>query len=356
MNTRAWSRRGLLKLLKPLLLARAWVPPPPTWVAAPPRPGATIAPTPSSCSSPSPSSPKAGVGSGFAFSEDVDGAGPRARRIGFGGGSWPDKAHGLNRLGYIHETVVENAGQLAESRYFGFMSTSQEERLDEARNALKPGQESALFSAIRGESRRGAYSARFTRFVSKDAVSWRMWKNVASAAERSFDGECLSSHDERGTPGASDKILTTLLYALLRVRENNFQPSRTVFIYGGVQRCLETVSSPDPKLGEKLRQRGFVTCADSVVHMIGTIRNLQTGARTRFSVWWDRDSQSVCPCASSSNPAPSCAWLSKPIASLPSRLPRRASRSKTGPSRYPGSPRFSPSCRLYKEECMKPLR
>lgn len=81
----------------------------------------------------------------------------------------------------------------------------------------------------------------------------------------------------------------------MRVRESNFQPSRTVFIYGGVQRSLETVSAPDPKLGDKLRQRGLVTRAESVVHMAGTTRNLQTGAKTRFSVWWDRDSQSVLP-------------------------------------------------------------
>ncbi len=294
MNARTWSRRGLLRLLKPLLLARAWAP------AANLGGGAAAARRYYRADAvvmlfSVPIFSKAGVGSGFAFAEDVDASGPRARRVGFGGGSWPDKAHGLNRLGYIHETVVEAAGQLAESSYFGFMSTSQEERLDEARNVLKSGQQPALFSAIRGESRRGAYSARFTRFVSKDAVSWRLWKNVASAAERSFDGECVSSREERGTPGASDRILTTLLYALLKVRENGFQPSRTVFIYGGVQRSLETACSPDPRLGEKLCQRGVVTRAESVVHMVGTTRNLQTGARTRFSVWWDRDSQSVLP-------------------------------------------------------------
>ncbi len=294
MNMRTWSRRGVLKLLKPLLLARAWAP------AANLGGGVAAARRYYRADAvimlfSMPIFSKAGVGSGFAFAEDVDGAGPRARRVGFGGGSWPDKAHGLNRLGYIHETVVEDAGQLAESRYFGFMSTSQEERLDEARNALKPGQQSELFSAIRGESRRGAYSARFTRFVSRDAVSWRRWRNVASAAERSFDGDCVSSREERGTPGAPDKILSTLLYALLMVRESNFQPSRTVFIYGGVQRSLETVCAPDPHLGDKLRQRGLVTRAESVVHMVGTTRNLQTGAKTRFSVWWDRDSQSVLP-------------------------------------------------------------
>ncbi len=238
---------------------------------------------------------KTGVGSGFAFVEDLPGTGSRTRRLGFGGGSWPDQAHGLNRLGYIHETVVESSGQLAESDYFGFMSTSQEERLEEARAALEKAQPEALFSAIRGETRPGVYSARFTRFLSRDAVNWRLWQKVASAAEKSFDGECVSKREEHGSSGGPENVVPTLLYSMLRVRENGFAPTRGKFIYGGVQRSLETSTTPDAKTGEKLRQRGMVANAKSVVHTTGTIRNLKTGNKTRFTVWWDKDSSSPLP-------------------------------------------------------------
>jgi len=238
---------------------------------------------------------KAGVGSGFAFVEDLEGSNSRTRRLGFGAGSWPDKAAGLNRLGYIHETVVESSGNLAEAEYFGFMSTSQEERLEEARAALNQKQQEALFSAVRGETSRGAYSARFTRFLSRDAVNWRFWRKVAAAAEKSFDGDCLSRREERGSPAKPETVIPTLLYSLLRVRESGFAPVRTTFIYGGVQRSLETSSAPDARMGEKLRERGIVTNAKSVVHMTGTIRNLKLGTKTHFSVWWDRDSDSALP-------------------------------------------------------------
>lgn len=238
---------------------------------------------------------KAGVGSGFAFVEDMEGSGSRTRRLGFGGGSWPDKASGLNRLGYIHETVVESSGSLAQSNYFGFMSTSQEERLEEARAALNASQQESIFSAVRGETRPGTYSARFTRFLSRDAVSWRFWHKVAYAAEKSFDGACLSNREERGASGNPEMVLPTLLYSLLRVRESGFTPLRTTFIYGGVQRSLETSAAPDAKTGEKLRQRGIVANAKSVVHMTGTIRNMKLGTKTHFSVWWDRDSASMLP-------------------------------------------------------------
>jgi hypothetical protein len=238
---------------------------------------------------------KAGVGSGFAFVEDIEGAGSGERRLGFGAGSWPDQAAGLNRLGYIHETVTESSTGLSQSSYFGFMSTSKEERLEEARAALNQKQQEALFSAVRGETSRGTYSAQFTRFISRDAVNWRFWRKVADSAEKSFDGECISHREERGSPGNPETVIPTLLYSILRVRETGFSPLRTTFIYGGVQRSLETNSTPDAKMGEKLRGRGIVTNPKSVVHMTGIIRNLKLGTKTSFSVWWDRDSNSALP-------------------------------------------------------------
>ena len=89
--------------------------------------------------------------------------------------------------------------------------------------------------------------------------------------------------------------MPTLLYSLLRVRETGFAPLQTTFIYGGVQRSLETSSAPDVKMGEKLRERGIVTNAKAVVHTTGIIRNLKLGTKTRFSVWWDGSSNSELP-------------------------------------------------------------
>lgn len=299
MNSHSWSRRELLSLIKTLALA-------PLGARLFASPGAGVGGGEGATRRyfradavimlfSIPIFSKAGVGSGFAFVEDLQGAGQRTRRLGFGGGSWPDQAHGLNRLGYIHETVVESSGQLAESDYFGFMSTSQEERLEEARAAMANTQPEALFSAIEGKTRPGAYSARFTRFLSRDAVNWRLWEKVASAAEKSFDGDSLSKREEHGSSGGPRNVVPTLLYSMLRVRENGFAPTQGTFIYGGVQRSLETSTAPDTKTGEKLRRRGMVANAKSVVHTTGIIRNLQTGNKTRFTVWWDRDSASPLP-------------------------------------------------------------
>jgi hypothetical protein len=237
---------------------------------------------------------KSGVGSGFAFVED-HGA-PGTRRYGFAGGSWPDRAHGLNRLGYIHEDIVEVNGAYDSARYFGFMTTAHdEEKMDEAREALKNGTGENLFTAIHGESRRGAYSARMTHFESPGAGGWRIWRTIAAAAERSFAGACVSDRVETGTPPDPATSLPTMLYSILRFREGGFRPGRTLFIYAGVPRELVTTVASDPRAGERLRQRGLARQASSVVHMTGVTRNVKTGAKTRFHVWWDRDTATPLP-------------------------------------------------------------
>jgi hypothetical protein len=295
MILRTITRRGLFMALKPLLLARAWAP-----LCATVGAGSTATRRYYRADAvitlfSMPIFSKSGVGSGFAFEEEVEQSGARARRLGFGAGSWPDRAHGLNRLGYIHENLVETNGQLTESRYFGFMTTSQEERLEEARAAMKNDQQSALFSAIQGVSERGSFSARFTRFISKDAVSWRKWRRIADEAEKSFAGDCVSDRAEHGKPRNPDATLPTLLYALNRAREAGLRSTKTVFIYGGVQRELTTESAADPKMGEHMRERGLIGNAKSVMHLSGMTRNLQTGIKTHFSVWWDKDSASALP-------------------------------------------------------------
>jgi hypothetical protein len=296
MSAKRWSRRALLKLLKPALLTpllgREFSPAGTLYGATNEaarvayRADAVILLFGLSIFS------KAGVGSGFAFVEE--GTTPGMRRYGFGGGSWPDRAHGLNRLGYLHENVVEENGRCESARYFGFMTSSQEEKLDEAREAMKKGAAENVFSAIQGESRRGAYSARFTRFQAESG-GWRLWRRIAAAAERSFAGDCLSRREERGAPRDPASTLPTLLYSLARLRESGLRNARTVFVYGGVPREMEMNVANDARMGERFRQRGLVKRAGMVVQMTGVTRNLQTGAKTRFHVWWDRDQATPLP-------------------------------------------------------------
>src|SRR5271165_3771710 len=82
---------------------------------------------------------RTGVGSGYASFR-------RGRRDGavvtisrFGGGSFPARAHNLNRFGVIEEVVVEKESRPVEAAYFGFMTSSPEEGIGDARKSLDAG-------------------------------------------------------------------------------------------------------------------------------------------------------------------------------------------------------------------------
>src|SRR5271154_5189201 len=52
---------------------------------------------------------KSDVGGGYAVVEEQRSGESTEVALQFAGGSWPEKAHGINRLGFIQETVVEKS-------------------------------------------------------------------------------------------------------------------------------------------------------------------------------------------------------------------------------------------------------
>src|SRR5579883_1798259 len=74
---------------------------------------------------------RAGVGSGFASYREARRSGVTVTTSRFGGGSFPARAHNLNRLGFIEEVVIETGAGPVEAAYFGFMTSSPEESLNE---------------------------------------------------------------------------------------------------------------------------------------------------------------------------------------------------------------------------------
>ena len=93
---------------------------------------------------------RAGVGSGHAFSEETQETASNVHRIGFAGGSWPEKARGYNRLGFIQEQIVKRNTSVQKADYFGFMTSSPEEGLDEVKTASDEHRGEVPISAILG--------------------------------------------------------------------------------------------------------------------------------------------------------------------------------------------------------------
>ena len=88
---------------------------------------------------------KSGVGGGAASWSEENGL----RWLEFRGYSLPERAAGLNRVGLIRE-LSRQEGERSESIYFGLMTSSPEESIGEAREALRRRDPRVTCSAIEG--------------------------------------------------------------------------------------------------------------------------------------------------------------------------------------------------------------
>jgi hypothetical protein len=79
---------------------------------------------------------RSNVGGGYASVETGSANGITATALQFVAGSLPDRAAGLNRFGLFREAATTKAG-VEEQAFVGFITSSKEENLEDARGALK---------------------------------------------------------------------------------------------------------------------------------------------------------------------------------------------------------------------------
>ncbi|MFN0106216.1 MAG: hypothetical protein ACKV2U_29515 [Bryobacteraceae bacterium] len=114
---------------------------------------------------------RANVGTGYLRVGEREEGEKRHLRLEFGAGSLPEKAAGLNRLGIFEETVVERSNRVESAEYAGFMTTSKEKDLNEAKSALASG-DALTFTAVRGSIKGGVFSSRLLRVTGLPAKTW----------------------------------------------------------------------------------------------------------------------------------------------------------------------------------------
>ena len=238
---------------------------------------------------------RASVGGGFASLDEEEAKAGCDIRLRFFAGSSPERAHGLNRLGYIDEHVQEQKGAPAAIRYFGFITANRETSLKEARVALdSSGHKSVTYVAAEGLSRGATvrYCVRdmllpaHYRWVDSEQLLRQVTSNwnsrPADERERSVD-----SHVSQTTE--------TFLYALTRAMVSSRKQSEARFIYNGTMYRLSTETVQDERTGQDLKRAGFRLSPLNVVRLKGIIRRDGQGAETEFRLWFDRSSSNVLP-------------------------------------------------------------
>lgn len=91
------------------------------------------------------------AGGAYASVEIGRGTGAPAIALQFAAGSFPSRAHGLNRFGILREAVVEQPGTV-EFSFAGLMTRAREESFEQARRALEATRGSAEVVVARGRS------------------------------------------------------------------------------------------------------------------------------------------------------------------------------------------------------------
>ena len=209
------------------------------------------------------------VGSGFSSIERSSAGGSHLTSLQFGAGSDPARAKGLNRLGVFHEVILRQQQQ-EKAAYFGFMTASSEENLDQAKAALAKGGNQALFKVISGTALPGRSEALVYPVPAPVSMQWPRWQELS-----------LHLRDNLPTGGtpqntAIDAGTSTFLRAMLECLQSTSRKTSAQVVYNGKLYRLATSKSAD----------GALTRVDGVME--------RSGDKSPFRMWY-RPSENALP-------------------------------------------------------------
>ena len=230
------------------------------------------------------------VGSGTVTVDRGNAAGNvRTVALRLAAGSLPERARGLNRLGYIQELVIERESSIIESAYFGFMTSSPEDSFTDARKALGPDSANAVvYTAVEGSSGKGVSSYRLYQMVLPGTWNYSRCDDVVRRVRDSLTHRQVQPAAAESTPSAQPS--RTFLYAVREAMQSTGSRSRIPFVYNGKHYRLDVEKNYDSKTGERLAERRVVTSAANVLRLNGSIQNVGTGSKTPFRLWFAKDS------------------------------------------------------------------
>ena len=237
---------------------------------------------------------RSGVGFGLASADEYTDRATKKLSLRFLSGSIPERAHGLNRFGFIQENVEEKDQATVSANYFGLMTANGEESLSQAKAALDSAQKVELpFVAVHAfVNRRGmSYSVRHLLLPSfyRGSNADQLLKQMQAEFTTPQPGEEEKTESVSGQP--SETFLNSLRQAIL-TEAADYQ-SRIVF-NGKIFR-FQAAKHQDPKTGADLQKAGLTNSPDLVVQLSGVLRNEKTNEVTNFRLWFEKGAANFLP-------------------------------------------------------------
>jgi hypothetical protein len=240
---------------------------------------------------------RADVGSGYALIEQGVSRDGNVVAIQFGAGSYPNRARGLNRLGYIKEEIVEAApGKPLECTYFAFMTTSQEKNLDQAKRAIEVAHGMIPYSAAEGSGGKGHFASRLSRYNFPSELTWsdcpELVSRVRSAMSSGSEGQRVEKDLPRSTPAPA-----TFLYAVRDAMLDATRKTDRTLVYNGKDYRLRTEKIFDTAMGARFGERNLVQDANRVVRLDAVLEEVTKSVKTPFKVWFESGNEQMPPLA-----------------------------------------------------------
>jgi hypothetical protein len=223
------------------------------------------------------------VGGGNAvWRESTAPEGGLLRFLEFTGFSLPERAAGLNRMGFIRELSRFADNSPTESIYFGLMTSSPEESAEDARRALTVHATEIAYSAIEGRIGVDAVETSGAHFMAP--ARWSV-ENRGELVDRARSALAAASRSAAGdgVHGIGSPPFLQSLAEVLRdplVMETRYTYSSRIY-------HMWVSRTPDPKVAAYFRGHGLIGEDRDVIRIAGRIRRETGGRETNFRLWFE---------------------------------------------------------------------
>ena len=224
---------------------------------------------------------RSNVGSGTVALGEAREANRRRTSLRFAAGSLPERARGLNRLGYLHEVVIEEDDELREAAYFGFITASPEDSLTDAKKALgSTGKGDLPYTIIDASVTANKSRSSVAHLLFPPKYNWSDIGTLVGAARQHAHSADAAWRESNWPDGAQ-----SFLYVLANAMRAGDGKSVSQYVYGEKRYQLTVEKSKDTVQGRYFQQAGLTKSADSIRLCKGEILNRSSGQKTPFQVW-----------------------------------------------------------------------
>jgi len=250
---------------------------------------------------------RSGVGGAYLAQEQRTRADGSTLLLEFAAGSWPERAHGIRRMGLFQEVQERREDRRARATFFGFMTSSPEKNVMEARRSLTQ----STFTHYVGATGSGSHGRFQCRRMEFDLPPERKWEECPGLAvdvrRRLAEPGCVAIEIDTGEAEPN-----TFLDSVRRAM-HGAELQEATFVHNAQLYRLTARRCADASAASRLAAKRLAAHSARVEELTGTIADLTAGGSTGFRLWFDPEDPTGLPLCFEFRRAPFCAWLSNGI-------------------------------------------